>query len=127
MAEMKGDRAGINDKGLVSYDRKTKKDAFYWYKANWSSAPVVYISSRRLAQRNIGYTPIKVYSNQARLQLYLNGQLISEQRVDEHIARWNVALRQGANHIKVASLDGMVNDTIVWFGINNKTEMMAPK
>lgn len=122
-----GDRAGINDKGLVSYDRKTKKDAFYWYKANWSSAPVVYISSRRLAQRNIGYTPIKVYSNQARLQLYLNGQLISEQRVDEHIARWNVALRQGANHIKVASLDGMVNDTIVWFGINNKTEMMAPK
>ena len=35
---------GRNDKGLVTYDRKIKKDAFYFYKANWSDEPVLYIT-----------------------------------------------------------------------------------
>ena len=38
-----GDQPGRNDKGLVSYDRKIRKDAFYFYKANWSSSPVLYM------------------------------------------------------------------------------------
>ena len=42
-----GDTPGRNDKGLVTYDRKTRKDAFFWYKANWTTAPFVYITSRR--------------------------------------------------------------------------------
>ena len=44
-------RPGINDKGLVTYDRKTKKDAFFWYKANWATTPFVYITSRRWTPR----------------------------------------------------------------------------
>lgn len=42
-----GDRPGINDKGLVTHDRKVKKDAFYFYKANWNPEPMVYIAGRR--------------------------------------------------------------------------------
>ena len=46
-----GDHAGRNDKGLVTYDRKTKKDAFYFYKAVWASEPTVHITSQRFAAR----------------------------------------------------------------------------
>ena len=44
-----GGSEGLNDKGLVTRDRKTKKDAFYFYKANWSDEPVLYITSRRFS------------------------------------------------------------------------------
>lgn len=46
-----GDRPGINDKGLVTHDRKVKKDAFYFYKANWNPEPMVYIAGRRSVNR----------------------------------------------------------------------------
>ena len=42
-----GETAGRNDKGMMSYDRQTKKDAFYYYKANWSSQQVLWIASKR--------------------------------------------------------------------------------
>ena len=63
-----GDTPGRNDKGLVTYDRKTRKDAFYWYKANWrdwseADGKVVYITSRRFTNRTSATTEIKVYSN----------------------------------------------------------------
>jgi beta-galactosidase len=47
----------------VSYDRKTKKDAFYFYKANWSDEPTLYITSRRFTERTNAVTDVKVYSN----------------------------------------------------------------
>ena len=46
-----GDRPGINDKGLVTHDRKVKKDAFYFYKANWNPEPMVYIAGHRSVNR----------------------------------------------------------------------------
>ncbi len=60
-----GAQPGINDKGLVTRDRAIRKDAFYWYKANWSSAPTLYITSRRWTQRTAASTDVKVYSNAA--------------------------------------------------------------
>ena len=54
---------GRNDKGLVTYDRKTKKDAFYFYKANWSDEPVLYIAERRFTERTNAVTDVKIYSN----------------------------------------------------------------
>jgi len=62
-----------NMKGLVTYDRKVKKDAFYWYKANWSHEPVLYISGRRDSDRVNATTTVKVFSNLDNVILYVNG------------------------------------------------------
>jgi beta-galactosidase len=64
---------GRNDKGLVTYDRKIKKDAFYFYKANWSDEPIVYITSRRFTERTNAVTDVKIYSNASEVELSLNG------------------------------------------------------
>ena len=63
---------GRNDKGLMSCDRKTKKDAFYFYKANWSDEPVLYITSRRFTERTIAVTDVKIYSNAKKVELFVN-------------------------------------------------------
>ncbi|WP_179151864.1 glycoside hydrolase family 2 protein [Oceanobacillus senegalensis] len=69
-----GDNPGINDKGLVSYDRQLKKDSFYFYKAQWNQEnPFVYITSRRYTERPDSITPVKVYSNQDEVTLTVNG------------------------------------------------------
>ncbi|HVM62259.1 MAG TPA: glycoside hydrolase family 2 TIM barrel-domain containing protein [Verrucomicrobiae bacterium] len=68
-----GAQLGRNDKGLVTYDRKTKKDAFYFYKANWSDEPTLYITSRRFTARTNAVTDVKVYSNAAEVKLLING------------------------------------------------------
>jgi hypothetical protein len=57
----RGDRDFINHKGLVTHDRKIKKDAFYFYKANWSDEPVLYILSRRNIERRENIVPVEVY------------------------------------------------------------------
>ena len=54
---------GRNSKGLVTWDRQTKKDAFYYYKAQWSQEPFVHITGRRFAKRSGESTIVKVYSN----------------------------------------------------------------
>ncbi|HSV13900.1 MAG TPA: glycoside hydrolase family 2 TIM barrel-domain containing protein, partial [Tepidisphaeraceae bacterium] len=58
-----GEHAGINDKGMVTYDRKVKKDVFFFYKANWTQTPVTYIAERRHTDRVYRTAPVKVYSN----------------------------------------------------------------
>jgi beta-galactosidase len=63
---------GRNDKGLVTFDRKTKKDAFYFYKANWSDEPVLYITSRRFTERTNALTSVKIYSNAVKAELFVN-------------------------------------------------------
>lgn len=68
-----GGQPGLNDKGLVTRDRKTKKDAFYFYKANWSDEPVLYIASRRFIERTNAVTDVKIYSNARDPELFVNG------------------------------------------------------
>ncbi len=68
-----GDHTGVNDKGLVTEDRKTKKDAFYFFKANWSDDPTVYITSKRFTTRGLETIPVKIYSNDPRVTLTVNG------------------------------------------------------
>ena len=64
-----GGVAGRNQKGLVSFDRSLKKDAFYVYKAAWSSEPFVHVAGRRRAERAEDVTEVIVYSNQERVVL----------------------------------------------------------
>lgn len=101
-----GDRPGINDKGLVSYDRQVKKDAYFWYQANWSRVPMVHIVDRRLERRTDAEVEIKAYSNLAELELSLNGRTIGRHPVEDHIARWNLTLATGRNRVTVTG-DGV--------------------
>ncbi|MBQ6528299.1 MAG: glycoside hydrolase family 2 protein, partial [Clostridia bacterium] len=72
-----GGAHGLNQKGLVSFDRKLKKDAFYLYKAAWNrSEPFVHLCGRRYVNRPEKETEIKVYSNQPRVTLLLDDQEI---------------------------------------------------
>jgi beta-galactosidase len=107
-----GATPGFNDKGLVSFDRTLKKDAFYWYQANWTTRPMVYITARRHTQRTMAGTQVKVYSNQSSASLRLNGADLGEQPVLGHIAVWQVRLDQGANRVEVSS--GAARDAAEW-------------
>ncbi|MGR4866076.1 glycoside hydrolase family 2 TIM barrel-domain containing protein [Caulobacter sp. LARHSG274] len=71
-----GDAESINTKGLVTYDRAVKKDAFYFYKANWSTEPSVHINGRRYVDRNYPVTDVRVYSNAASTELVVNGRSV---------------------------------------------------
>jgi beta-galactosidase len=113
-----GDTPGRNDKGLVTYDRQTRKDAFYWYKANWSSGPVLYITSRRYVNRPGNMTDVKVYSNLDSVQLSVNGVIVGTQTSADHIFRWsNVLLAPDANAILVTATkdDTTYTDQVTWY------------
>ena len=71
---------GVNHKGLVTFDRKVKKDAYYLYKAYWSKKPFVYLCGRRFVDRTGDETVVKVYSNLPEVQLFCDGTLVSKQQ-----------------------------------------------
>jgi hypothetical protein len=73
-ARNQGGEPGMNHKGLVTFDRQLKKDAFFLYKAYWSSEPFVHICGKRFAKRTGKRLKIKVYSNAAEVTLYQNGR-----------------------------------------------------
>ena len=113
-----GDVPGRNDKGLVTYDRKTKKDAFYFYKANWSDEPVLYITSRRFTERTNAVTDVKIYSNARKVELVVNGKSLGA-RSDgiNGVFVWkDVQLRPGENPIQTYARRGgkRLSDGCVW-------------
>jgi beta-galactosidase len=103
-----GDHPGRNDKGLVTYDRRVKKDAFYWFKANWSREPFVHVTGARFSPRPKGPTDIKVYSNAEKVRLRVGGAPLAEQAAKGHVFVWSgVPLKAGANVIEAtAVVDG---------------------
>lgn len=122
-----GDADDINTKGLVTYDRKIRKDAWYFYKANWASAPTVHINGRRYVDRAYPVTDVRVYSNGAATELTLNGQSLGE-RVDcpQRVCVWPAVRLEPAENILVARarFEGQpVEDRIVW---RRPTDANAP-
>lgn len=121
-----GDRPGINDKGLVTYDRTIRKDAYYWQQANWSDAPMVRIASRRMTPRREASVDVKVYSNAARVRLMLNGADLGERDVIGRKAVWpGVALQPGPNALRatVEAGDRRLSDEVAW---SYETAQQAP-
>ncbi|ETZ23039.1 glycoside hydrolase family 2 TIM barrel-domain containing protein [Pedobacter sp. V48] len=98
-----GDHDAINDKGLVSYDRKIKKDAFYFYKANWNAEPMVYLAERRNLVRRKRLTTVKVFTTLSEVQLWVNQKRHPSKKPNEmNTATWeNVELQPGKNSIVV--------------------------
>ena len=99
-------RGGVdarNMKGLITFDRKIRKDAFYWYKANWSKEPVLYLTQRRNTERERRETSVTVYSNLGTPRVFLNGRELDGVRkgyTDVHYIFDQVTLAEGRNVLR---------------------------
>lgn len=78
-ARSEGGENGMNHKGLVTFDRKYKKDSFYAYQAWLSDKPMVHICSKRYVDRVEPVTKVTVYSNQNEVELFANGKSVGKQ------------------------------------------------
>lgn len=110
-----GSTMGRNDKGLVTYDRKIKKDAFYFYKANWNTKDkFVYIAGRREVNRTQKLVNIQAFSNSGEAELWLNGKNMGKAAPNQvNVLEWNnVLLSDGENTIVVKNKYGI--DQCVW-------------
>ena len=113
-----GSQLNLNDKGLVKQDRQIKKDAYYFYQANWTDKPMIYIASRRMTPRRLASTEVQVFSNCAKVELTVNGSSLGSVSPDNvHVFRWaNVTLQPGKNEIKATatSTQGVITDSCTW-------------
>ncbi len=109
-ARNQGGEPGMNHKGLVTFDRKTKKDSFYLYKAWWSKKPFIHIASKRFKNRNASKILIKVYSNQNEVTLYKDGEKV-ETKHGQHVFTFKVKLEK-EHEFKAAS--GSLSDRAVF-------------
>ena len=115
-ARDEGGSRGRNNKGLVTFDRKIKKDSFYAYKAWWSTEPFVHVGGRRFVNRDGGKTRIKVYSNQSAITLTVNGEVVGTCEEGPVFRFDDVALQLGENTV-TASAPGGLSDTITLVGV----------
>ncbi|HSI17549.1 MAG TPA: glycoside hydrolase family 2 TIM barrel-domain containing protein [Sphingomonas sp.] len=103
-----GDRPGINDKGLVSYDRKVRKDAYFWYQANWSAALMVHLAGRRdTPRRDTGGPDLRAYSNGEVVEARIDGRVLPPVSVVDHVASWQrLDLAEGFHRIELVARRG---------------------
>ena len=103
-ARGEGGENGQNHKGLVTMDRKYKKDSFYAYKAWLSEEKFVHICSKRYIDRVEHPTLIKVYSNMPEVSLFVNGELLETKKADDHFFSFSVP-NEGETIIKAKAGD----------------------
>jgi beta-galactosidase len=116
-ARSEGDHMGRNDKGMVTYDRKTRKDTFYWYQSLWRPEPLCTITSRRFSPRPAGATYIKVYTNCGSVEVRLNGKSLgSKAPVNNVVVFEDVTLPEGEVTVEAVGTKGQVShtDRVVW-------------
>jgi beta-galactosidase len=113
-----GGMKGVNTKGLVTFDRATRKDAFYFYKANWSREPVTYIVGRRHGNRPYPIVDVKVYSNADAVDLSVNGVAAATMTQCEQktCVFEDVRLEPGANTVTATGHYGaeLLTDSVEW-------------
>ncbi len=111
-----GGEEGINHKGLITFDRKIKKDSFYLYKAYWSKEPFIHICSKRYINRKERKTLIKIYSNLNELMIYKNDTYIKTIKGNK-VFKFKLKL-DAINNITVKS--GSIEDSITINKVNKK-------
>jgi beta-galactosidase len=113
-----GDGIDVNTKGLVTYDRKIRKDAYWFYKANWNTAPTVHVNGSRYVDRAYPATDVRVYSNAPRTELSVNGRVVGTMTACAQMTCvWpKVMLAAGANRIVARGLfpAGAQEDAVEW-------------
>ena len=112
-----GDMLDTNDKGLVSFDRATRKDVFYYYQAQWSDKPVVHLNGRRYPDRAYDLNDVEVYSNAPAVRLSAGGRDLGETKCADYLCVWhNVHFQPGETVLTAsASFAGKpVSDSVTW-------------
>ena len=113
-----GNSQDINTKGIVTFDHKHRKDAYFFYKANWTTTPTVHINSSLYTERAYRVADVRVYSNAPKTSLKANGKLVGVLAdCPDRICVWNnVALSPGANSIVATGsfAKGDVDDKVQW-------------
>ncbi len=103
-ARNQGGEPGMNHKGMISFDRKTKKDAFYLYKAYWNKKDkFVYLAGKRYEFRSAAKQTITVYSNLDEVSLYHNGKLVGTKK-GENVFKFDITL-EAENKLEVKAGD----------------------
>ena len=108
-ARNEGGCAGVNHKGLVTFDRQIRKDAFYLYKAAWSQEPFVHLCGKRYKDRAEAETEIKVYSNQREIVLYVDGEMAGR-RFGQRVFTFRVPL---TGEHRIEAVAGPCRDTMI--------------
>ena len=123
-ARNQGGEPGMNHKGLVTFDRKLKKDCFYLYKAYWTEAPFVYLAGRRYEYRTEAVTDITVYSTCKEVSLYNNGKLV-ETKKGEHVFKFKLPM-EATNNLEVKAGD-CVDSAVIYKTDKPRPEYSAAK
>jgi beta-galactosidase len=112
-----GDLTDINDKGMVTYDRTINKDAYYFYRANWSNRPTLHLVGRRYTDRPNAVIDVKAYSNASQAHLWVNDHDLGVAPCASGICLWHgVHLTKGTNDVRAtADIGGSErSDTLQW-------------
>jgi len=112
-----GGHDGLNTKGLISYDREVKKDAYYFYKANWAKTPTLYIADRRSVGRTTGTATIRVFSNAPKVELSNNGVFLGARKGVNGVFEWQDVDIESGNNLLLASAEiggELHSDKVVW-------------
>ena len=112
-----GDLTDINDKGMVSYDRTINKDAYYFYRANWSNRPTLHLVGRRYTDRPNAVIDVKAYSNASQAHLWVNDHDLGVAPCAGGICLWHgVHLTKGTNDVRATAHIGGAerSDTLQW-------------
>ena len=110
----------LNAKGLVTHDRRTRKDAFYYYKARWSDEPFVHLCGRRYEQRAQERVDVRVYTNQEHVSLTVNGETVSAAVRNGSALFEQIALIPGENRLTAAA--GTLEDSMVLTRVDSEPE-----
>ena len=108
-ARAEGGENGQNHKGLITMDRKYKKDAFYAYKAWLSDDPFVHICGKRYVDRVEDVTKITVYSNQPEVELFVNGESVGKKTAEDHFFYFEV--KNCGESVLVAKANGLSDES----------------
>ncbi len=106
-ARNEGGENGQNHKGLVTMDRKYKKDSFYAYKAWLSDEPFVHIAGKRYIDRVEDVTKVTVYSNQPEVELFANGESLGKKTAEDHFFYFDVP---NVGETELVAVAGMYED-----------------
>lgn len=115
-----GGSKGMNNKGLVTFDRKIKKDAFYFYQARWSTKPMLHLNAKRFVDRATDEIKVKAYSNLKEVQFFVNDELVDTVKANDNIFETTIKLVKGQNKVTVKS--GNLKDETVFNKVDQENE-----